>query len=62
MNLNNILSLDFEEQVIKKMNAKGFPIQYKVASMLDMKEVSDDSIDFVVDKGSYDALCSDENE
>lgn len=62
MNLNNILSIDFEENVIKKMNSKGFPIQFKVGDMLNMKDVNEDSIDFVIDKGSFDALCSDSAE
>ena len=62
MNLNNILSMDFEENVIKKMNSKGFPIQFKVGDMLNMSEVNNNSMDFVIDKGSFDALCSDQSE
>ena len=62
MNLNNILSIDFEENVVNKMNQKGFPIQFKVGDMLDMKDVESNSMDFVIDKGSFDALCSENTE
>ena len=62
LNLNNITSIDFEQSVIDKMNSKGFPIQFKVGDMLNMTEIAENTQDFVVDKGSFDALCSDPSE
>ncbi len=62
MGLTHILSIDFEQSVIDKMNAREAPIEYKVMDMLDMAGIQDSSVDFVVDKGSLDALCSDDSE
>ena len=39
MKLNKILSIDFEENVIRKMNEREVPIEYKVMDMLDMKDI-----------------------
>ena len=59
MEMNNIVSIDFEETVVHKMNLRGLPIEYKVMDMLNMQGIQDHSIDCVIDKGSLDALCSD---
>ena len=59
MEMNNIVSIDFEETVVHKMNLRGLPIEYKVMDMLNMQGIQDQSIDYVIDKGSLDALCSD---
>jgi hypothetical protein len=59
MGMNKVISIDFEEQVISKMVQRGIPVEYKVMDMLNMESIKDSSIEFVVDKGSLDALCSD---
>lgn len=41
------------------MSVKDTTVEYKVMDMLNMEGVADGSIDFVIDKGSLDALCSD---
>ncbi len=43
------------------MAARESAIEYKVMDMLNMDGIADSSIDFVIDKGSLDALCSDRN-
>lgn len=45
-----------------KEKKKNLPIEYKVMDMLDMKEIEAGSFDYVIDKGSLDALCSDTSE
>lgn len=62
LQIQKILSVDFEESVINKMNERGLPIEYKAMDILNMKEIEDHSYDFVVDKGTLDALCSDKNQ
>jgi ubiquinone/menaquinone biosynthesis C-methylase UbiE len=59
LGLKNIVSIDFESAIIKKMNERESPVEYKVMDMLNMDGIADNSIDFIVDKGSLDALCSD---
>lgn len=44
------------------MNERGAPIEYKAMDILDMKEIENGSWDFVLDKGTLDALCSDNKE
>ena len=41
------------------MSAKETPVDYKVMDMCNMDGIADNSINFVVDKGSLDALCAD---
>jgi hypothetical protein len=41
------------------MNARGIPIEYKVMDILNMEGIASGSKDFIIDKGSLDALCSD---
>ena len=52
-------SIDFEENVIKKMNNRGVAgVEY---SVMDVQKMTFDSssFDYVIDKGTFDALCSD---
>jgi ubiquinone/menaquinone biosynthesis C-methylase UbiE len=60
MGLTNITSIDFESAIIKKMNARESPVEYKVMDMLNMDGIADNSIDYIIDKGSLDALCADQ--
>lgn len=53
-----LLSIDFEESVIKKMIHRGVPTEYKVMDMLN-NTFEDGSFYYVIDKGTLDALCSD---
>jgi 2-polyprenyl-3-methyl-5-hydroxy-6-metoxy-1,4-benzoquinol methylase len=62
LKIQKILSIDFEESVINKMNERGVPIEYKAMDILNMSGIEDHSFDFVLDKGTLDALCSDKNE
>lgn len=56
------MSIDFEENVINKMNARGQPIEYKVGDILDLSSIENGSFDFVLDKGTLDALCADKSQ
>ena len=56
--MENILSIDFEESVIKKMIHRGVPTKYEVMDMLN-NTYADGSFYYVLDKGTLDALCSD---
>jgi len=54
-----VKSIDFEENVIKKMNNRGVAgVEY---SVMDVQKMTFDSssFDYVIDKGTFDALCSD---
>lgn len=57
--MKNITSIDYEEKVIKKMQNRGVPIDYKCMDMMNMDGIADGSVDFIFDKGSLDALCCD---
>jgi predicted ATPase len=61
LKVNKILSIDFEENVVNKMNARGIPIEYKVGDILNLASIDNNSFDFVVDKGTLDALCADKS-
>jgi len=58
MGITKITSIDFEESVIKKMNHREKPIDYKVMDMLNMS-FENGVYDYAVDKGTLDALCAD---
>lgn len=58
MGLTKITSIDFEESVIKKMTNREKPITYQVMDMLNMS-FENGSFDYAIDKGTLDALCSD---
>lgn len=62
LGLPNIIAVDYEAGVIKKMKEKQTKVDYRVIDMLNMSEIEDGSIDYVVDKGTLDALCSDESQ
>lgn len=59
LKIKKIVSIDFEESVINKMKERGVPIEYKVMDMLNMSGIENNSFDYVVDKGTLDALCID---
>ncbi len=59
MKMKNITSIDYEEKVIKKMQNRGVPIDYKTMDMMNMEGIVGQSTDFILDKGSLDALCCD---
>ena len=42
------------------MNERESPIEYKVMDMLNMDGIADNSMSFIIDKGSLDALCADQ--
>jgi len=60
MKLTNVVSIDFEPKVIDRMNARGVAgVKYMVQDMTDMTDFKNESFDFVLDKGTYDAICCD---
>ena len=59
LNQKNIISIDFEPDVIEKMQKKGHEgVTYKTMDFLNL-EYKDSEFDLVIDKGSFDALCCD---
>ncbi len=57
----NVTSIDFEDSVIKRMSNKGTPgVDYQVMDATAMT-FENSSYDFVVDKGTLDALCADKS-
>ena len=59
MGQDQVVSIDFENDVIEKMNKKGIEgVTYMVMDFLAM-QFEDDDFDIVLDKGSFDALCCD---
>jgi ubiquinone/menaquinone biosynthesis C-methylase UbiE len=60
MKLTNVISIDFEPQVVDRMNARGVDgVKYMVQDMTAMTDFANESFDFVLDKGTYDAICCD---
>ena len=60
MKLTNVISIDFEPQVVDRMNARGVAgVKYMVQDMTAMTDFANESFDFVLDKGTYDAICCD---
>lgn len=56
---NGVTSIDFEENVIKKMkNRDAQKVDYIVMDALNMT-FEPSSFDYAIDKGTLDALCSD---
>ena len=56
---NKIASIDFEENVIKKMKHRGVDtVDYQVMDALQMT-FDAESFDYAIDKGTLDALCAD---
>jgi len=60
MGIDKITSIDFEESVIRKMQNRGKSIDYQVMDVLNMS-FEDGSYDYAIDKGTLDALCSDQS-
>lgn len=58
--MEKITSIDFEEQVIKRMTNRGVPVDYKVMDMLNMTFEAG-SFDVAIDKGTLDSLCVDKS-
>ena len=58
----NITSIDFEPDVIEKMQKKGHEgVSYLTMDFLNL-QFEDKEFDLVIDKGSFDALCCDQTE
>jgi len=55
---HSVVSFDFEPGVVSKMQQRKSSVDYRVGDMLNM-EFGDQSFDVVLDKGSFDALCVD---
>ena len=56
---NNLVSIDFEEKVIKHMkNREVKNVDYQVMDALNMT-FENGSYNYAVDKGTLDALCAD---
>lgn len=56
---NNVASIDFEENVIKKMKNREYQgVDYHVMDALKMT-FEPSSFDYAIDKGTLDALCAD---
>ena len=56
---NKVVSIDFEEKVIKHMKNRGVDaIDYQVMDALSMT-FENGSYNYAVDKGTLDALCAD---
>lgn len=67
MGMKDVLSIDFEQEVVKAMQEKQpedtkAALKYAKMDMTDMKGVDSGSIGVVVDKGSFDAICSEDDE
>jgi ubiquinone/menaquinone biosynthesis C-methylase UbiE len=57
---DTLLSIDFEDKVIKHMQNRGIEgIKYEKMDALNMTGLEDSSQNFVLDKGTLDALCAD---
>jgi hypothetical protein len=56
---HDVISFDFEEGVILKMKENKSAVDYQVDDMLKMS-YKDQQFDVVLDKGSFDALCVDQ--
>jgi len=58
---NTVVSIDFEEQVIKRMKNRGVSsVDYQVMDATAMS-FETGSFDYSVDKGTLDALCADKS-
>lgn len=63
LGIKQCISVDFEEEVVARMSARGVPnVNYRTMDVTDMKEMESGTVDFVIDKGTFDALCCDELE
>jgi hypothetical protein len=59
---NKVQSIDFEEAIVKKMNNRGYAgVEYHVMDALKMTYEAA-SFDYVIDKGTLDAICSDNSD
>ena len=59
MGQRKVISIDFESETISKMKAKGIEgVEFLEMDFLDLKYEAN-TFDFIVDKGSFDALCCD---
>lgn len=56
---HSVVSFDFEPGVIAKMQERKSTVDYQVGDMLKM-DFEKESFEVILDKGSYDALCVDE--
>ena len=59
MGQRKVISIDFESKTISKMKAKGIEgVEFLEMDFLELK-YEEGSFDYIVDKGSFDALCCD---
>lgn len=55
----NVQSFDFVPEIVLKMQARNVSgVTYSVGDFLNLSQ-ADHSVDVVVDKGSFDAICLD---
>mmetsp|Transcript_38708 Transcript_38708/g.28062 ORF Transcript_38708/g.28062 Transcript_38708/m.28062 type:complete len:133 (-) Transcript_38708:1629-2027(-) len=61
LGFSNILSTDFEPEIIQKMNERGVKgLKYEVSDSTNMKDqYTDNSFTTIIDKGTFDAICID---
>lgn len=59
LGLSKFKSIDFEPFVTKKINERETSISYKLMDMINKKEIMDGEVDYVIEIGTLDALCSD---
>ncbi len=58
-----MVSIDFEENIVKKMQHREYAgVDYQVIDALNMEKFETGSFDYALDKGTLDALCSDSSE
>ena len=61
MNQTNVTSVDFIPEVVQKMNERNVSgVTYAEMNFLNMT-YEDSSFDVVIDKGSFDAICLDDD-
>ena len=61
MNQTNVTSVDFVPEVVKKMNERNVSgVTYAEMDFFNMT-YEDNSFDVVIDKGSFDAICLDDD-
>ena len=59
MGFSNVVSVDFEPDVVARMNARGAKgVTYEVVDITQM-QYENGSFSCVLDKGTFDALCVD---
>ena len=60
--VTNLVSIDFSEEVIRRMRERQPSLEWRVMDMTDMKGFDGDVFDIVLDKAAMDALVTDEGD